>query len=289
MSSFADLLRPRDSDALRAELRGLAAETGVPVLFGGEVHDRDVLLLSEFYGTRTSSLRGLVIAPESGLGGQAVVGRRPVSVADYARARSITHDYDGPVIGEGIRSVLAVPVVVAGRARAVLYGAARGVGPLGDRTAELMIRAGRRLSDEFAIRDEVDRRLRLRQAVSAAPAQDTATTEELRAVYAELRGIAAGLTDADAKQRLHAVSRQLARLASPTSQLDSPEEPVRLSRRELDVLAQIGLGCSNIEAAKRLGVGPETVKSYLRAAMGKLGAHSRHAAVVRARRLGLLP
>src|ERR687893_363548 len=132
MSSFADLLRPRDSDALRAELRGLAAETGVPVLFGGEVHDRDVLLLSEFYGTRTSSLRGLVIAPESGLGGQAVVGRRPVSVADYARARSITHDYDGPVIGEGIRSVLAVPVVVAGRARAVLYGAARGVGPLGD-------------------------------------------------------------------------------------------------------------------------------------------------------------
>src|ERR687893_606755 len=87
MSSFADLLRPRDSDALRAELRGLAAETGVPVLFGGEVHDRD-----------------------------------------------------GPVIGEGFRSVLAVRVVVAGRARAVLYGAARGVGPLGDRTAELMIR-----------------------------------------------------------------------------------------------------------------------------------------------------
>ena len=36
-------------------------------------------------------------------------------------------------------------------------------------------------------------------------------------------------------------------------------------------------------------VGPETVKSYLSSAMVKLDAHTRHEAVVRARRLGLLP
>ena len=41
--------------------------------------------------------------------------------------------------------------------------------------------------------------------------------------------------------------------------------------------------------ARRLSVRPETVKSYLGAAMGKLDAHTRHEAVVRARTLGLLP
>ena len=39
------LLRPRDTDAVRAELRRVAVEGDVPVLFGGEVHD-DALLLT---------------------------------------------------------------------------------------------------------------------------------------------------------------------------------------------------------------------------------------------------
>ena len=54
-----------------------------------------------------------------------MVAGRPMSVADYRNASSITHDYDAPVLSEGIRSVLAVPVVVDGTARAVLYGAYR--------------------------------------------------------------------------------------------------------------------------------------------------------------------
>ena len=48
------LLRPRDTDALRAELRHLATETSLPLAFGGEVHG-DTLLLSEFVGTRTGA------------------------------------------------------------------------------------------------------------------------------------------------------------------------------------------------------------------------------------------
>jgi len=39
------LLRPRDTDAVRAELRRVAAEAGVPVLFGGEVHEDALLLI----------------------------------------------------------------------------------------------------------------------------------------------------------------------------------------------------------------------------------------------------
>ena len=59
--------------------------------------------------------------------------------------------------------------------------------------------------------------------------------------------------------------------------------------RELDVLTQVALGCSNAVAAKRLSLRTETVKSYLRSAAAKLGAHTRHEAVSKARRAGLLP
>ena len=143
------LLRPRDADALRAEMRHVASVAGVPVMFGGEVHD-DTLLLTEFLGTRTAGLRGLAVRPSAGLGGATVVARRPMSVADYRRASTITHDYDAPVLGEGIRSILAVPVVVGGQARAVLYGAYRSAAPVGDRTADVMVASARRLSHELS-------------------------------------------------------------------------------------------------------------------------------------------
>ncbi|MFC6932444.1 response regulator transcription factor [Actinomadura yumaensis] len=49
------------------------------------------------------------------------------------------------------------------------------------------------------------------------------------------------------------------------------------------------MGCTNAEAAQRLGLLPETVKSYLRSAMRKLDSHTRLEAVSTARRAGLLP
>ncbi|MFD0520685.1 response regulator transcription factor [Paractinoplanes durhamensis] len=51
----------------------------------------------------------------------------------------------------------------------------------------------------------------------------------------------------------------------------------------------VAVGCGNAEAARRLGLLPETVKSYLRNAMRKLGTHGRMETVVTARRLGFLP
>jgi LuxR family transcriptional regulator, regulator of acetate metabolism len=273
------LLRPRDADALRAELRHVAAAAGLPVTFGGEVHG-EALLLTEFVGTRTSSMRGLAVRPSAGLGGATMVAGRPMSVADYRNAATITHDYDGPVVEEGIRSILAVPVVVEGHSRAVLYGAYRAAAPIGDRTADLMIGAARRLSHELRVRDEVDRRLRMREAQLANVAG--AGAEEVREVHAQLRRLAA---DPSAPPALRAQLRVLAeRLARGGS---SPG--MTLSPRELDVLAQVALGCTNAEAAQRLSLKPETVKSYLRSATAKLGARTRHEAVTKARRSRLLP
>ncbi|MGW0247680.1 response regulator transcription factor [Nocardia goodfellowii] len=279
-------LRPRDDDAVRGELRRIMRELAVPVVFGGVVQAGDVLKLSEFVGTRTRGLHGLLLPPASGLGGRVVALGRPASVADYANARSISHDYDRVVVGEGIRSVVAVPVVVAGQARAVLYAAGRAE-PVGDRATDVVSRSAARLAMEFAIRDEVDRRLRMtRAAAVAAATSDPARVEGIRGIHAELRGIAGAVGDPALQAALAALSQRLAALVSGD---DAPDTEVSLSPREVDVLAQVALGCSNIEAAERLSLRMDTVKSYLRSAMRKLGAGTRHEAVVQARRLRLLP
>ena len=62
-----------------------------------------------------------------------------------------------------------------------------------------------------------------------------------------------------------------------------------LTARETDVLACAALGSTNAEIAAQLGLREGTIKAYLGTAMSKLDASTRHAAVTRARRAGLLP
>ncbi|WP_029110260.1 helix-turn-helix transcriptional regulator [Mycobacterium sp. URHD0025] len=275
------LLRPRDADAVRAELRRMATDTGLPLAFGGQVHE-DTLLLSEFFGTRTGAMRGLAVLPRAGLGGASVVSRRPISVPDYRRASTITHDYDEPVLSEGIRSILAVPVIVDGATRAVLYGAHRTSAPIGGRTAAAMVASAQRLSEELRVRDEVDRRLRMREAALTNFADAPADTEQIREVHADLRRLAADTPD------LAGPLRELADRLAIALRGDPPAS-APLTAREVDVLAQVALGCTNAEAAQRLSLKPETVKSYLRSAAAKLGARNRHEAVSKARRLRHIP
>lgn len=280
-----DLLRPRDGDALRAELRRVSTVSGVPVVFGGEVSDQ-TLYLSQFLGTRTRGLEGLTIASRSGLGGRVIEQRTPAAVSDYGSSLSITHHYDRPVLGEGLRSILAVPVVVSGVSRAVMYAAVRERGPLGSRIADAVVQASRRLAREMAIRDEVDHRLRLLASRSDLPSDRTGN-EELREIHAELAGITRLASDPGLRSALQELSGRMARALRPTT--EETRSAVNLTARELDVLAQIALGCTNAEAAERLSVGSETVKSYLRSAMRKTSTRTRHEAVVVARRSGLLP
>lgn len=248
-------------------------------MFGGEVHG-DTLLITEYHGVRTGGLRGLAVRSNSGLGGASMVAGRPLAVADYRNASSITHDYDGPVLSEGIQSVLAVPVLVEGRARAMLYGAYRTGAPFGGRVADLVVEAAQRLGDELRIRDEVDRRLRLREAHLTTSGEVSA--EQIREVHAELRLLAVS-APAALQDRLRALADTLS--GSDGAAPDGPP----LTPRELDVLAQVALGCTNSEAARRLSLKPETVKSYLRSAATKLGARTRYESVSKARRLRLIP
>ncbi len=285
--------RPPDRDALRAVLRDVVASSGMTIAFGGEVPAtgvRDAVVISELLGTRTASLRGLQVRAGAGLGGRVLNEGRPASVEDYGVARGITHDYDGPVLAEGLCTVVATPVLVQGHSRAVVYAASRERGSVGDRVRDSLTRAAGRMAAELAVRDEVDRRLAMLQTVAVSARSDgadAARLEEVRAVHSDLRLIAADLDDGALRDRVHAACSRLAALGAPLEPAHSPV--VRLSARETDVLAQVALGCSNTETARRLCIRPETVKSYLGSAMGKLDAHTRHEAVVRARSVGLLP
>jgi DNA-binding CsgD family transcriptional regulator len=265
---------------LHAELRGAARAAGLPVVFGGEVTGGR-LRLSGFVGTRTAALHDLEVLPGAGLGGRVLMRGHPIAVADYGSARTITHDYDRPVLAEGLGSIIAVPVRAGDRCRGVLYGAARQTVAFGDRVRDALVTSGKRLARDLSAREDLGARLALADALSTEAA---ATREELRSVHSELRAIAGTLPDPQTRRRLYAAAQRLIGLGAPPA----PSQ-VRLTTRETDVLAQVALGRTNAEVAQRLGLGRETVKAYLQSVMRKLNAHTRHEAVVQARRLMLLP
>jgi DNA-binding CsgD family transcriptional regulator len=277
----AALLRMRRSGLLPVAFGGLApGGSGTPGGYGGRR-----FRISELSGTATESLRGLGITTGNGLGGKTLAMGRPYAVTDYSASRVISHEYDAAVAAEGLRSVLAVPIVVHRRVRGVLYGALRQPFQLGDRPLTVALDAARELEQALAVRDEAQRLLSFAQAPLTA---DPRAWEEVREAHTELRALAARIPDPQLRQELLTACSRLAAAGAPVAPA-RPAAPPRLTPRELDVLCSIAAGATNSAAASRLRLRPETVKSYLRSAMRKLGAHTRLEAVVTARRAGLLP
>lgn len=283
---------------VRAALLRMRRSGLLPVAFGGLVGDASCrpgrpagpgarqFRITELSGTATESLRGLDVATGSGLGGKTLAMSRPYAVTDYSTSRVISHEYDGAVAAEGLRSVLAVPIVVRRRVRGVLYGALREPFALGDRPLGVAMDAARELEQALAVRDEAHRLLSFAQEPLTA---DPRAWEEVRETHTELRALALRIPDVHLRQELLTACTRLASAAAPDAgelrYLPAPQ----LTARELDVLSSIASGATNSAAADRLRLRPETVKSYLRSAMRKLGAHTRLEAVVAARRAGLLP
>jgi DNA-binding CsgD family transcriptional regulator len=281
---------------VRAALLRMRRSGLLPVAFGGLVggaaeqaggYGARQFRISEMSGTATEALRGLTVATGNGLGGKTLATVRPCSVTDYGASRVISHEYDTAVAAEGLRSVLAVPVVVRRRVRGVLYGALRHPYALGDRPLTVALDAARELEQALAVRDEAQRLLSFcQQPVTADPR----AWEQVREAHAELRALAVRIPDPQLRQELLSACARLASAAVPGSAAASrAARPVALTARELDVLVSVASGATNATAAARLRLRPETVKSYLRSAMRKLGAHTRLEAVVAARREGLLP
>lgn len=266
-------------------LARLRRVTGLPVAFGGLVEaGRSRMRISELSGTSTPALRALAVTSGNGLGGKAVALARPCAVTDYSSSRQISHEYDVPVAAEGLRSVLAVPVVVRRRVRGVLYGALRSAQPLGDRTLNAAVAAARDVEQALVVHDEA------RDLLAAARPEFPAGGgrgpcgpgwEQVREAHAALRALAPKIADPELRAELLAACGLL---TAP-----EPARRAHLAPRELDVLAWVAAGATNAAVADRLGLRPETVKGYLRSAMRKLGTHTRGESVAAARRAGLLP
>ncbi|SHJ46828.1 regulatory protein, luxR family [Nocardiopsis flavescens] len=183
---------------------------------------------------------------------------------------------------EGLRAVAAVPVVVEGAVAALLYGGVREPQPIGARTLAALERSAARLAAELAVRAEVERRV---AGVETAEITRAARAAHTGPEWERLRAIAQEVADPELRERLRDVR---ARLTGPGPDRGGAPGPA-LAPREVDVLALVAVGCGNAEVGRRLGLGAETVKSYLRGAMRRLGTHTRMETVVAARRAGLLP
>ncbi|MDT0405601.1 MULTISPECIES: helix-turn-helix transcriptional regulator [Streptomyces] len=286
----ADPMSAGDAVEIRGALLRLRHATGLPVAFGGLVEPgRRHVRISELSGTATPALSALAVSSGFGLGGRAVALARPCAVTDYSVSRQISHEYDVPVAAEGLRAVVAVPVVVRRRVRAVLYGALRAAQPLGDRTLGAAVQAARDVEQALVAREEaaalMAAAVRPEPGPPAGPPAGRpsgAAWEQVREAHAALRALAPRIADSALRAEL---LQACALLTTDTSRAPA----VRLAPREVDVLACVAAGATNGVAAERLGVTAETVKAYLRSAMRKLGVRTRGQAVVAARRAGWLP
>lgn len=297
----------------------LANDGAFSVVFGGLPEAGGGIAMQAIRGNRAPLLGNLHVDHDRGLGGRALAERRARIANDYRASRHITHDYDREVLSEGIRTLLAVPVLVDGRVRGVLYGGVRRGAIEAVRVQPALQRASE-LAGELRMYDRVARiagevgeaprrgagapgSQRSRGAPvapgavsagqdgaaavsSASTALPAAQLEELRATYAELRAISATVDDAALADRLHRLEDRLVTLTTPG---DAPVATVHLSPRELDVLGLVGLGRTSGEIGAELGLTESTVKSYLASGMRKLEVRTRHEAVAAARRQGLLP
>ncbi len=260
--------------------------TGLPVAFGGPAEAAAGgrrIVLTRLSGTLGGSLRGLTVATGRGLGGLVLRDRAAQRVRDYASAGAITHEFDAIVVGEErLTSMLAVPVTVDGTVRAVLYAAVREPAPIGDRAVgAAMVVADHLAKDLAALLSDPARPAHARPA-HAMPASGPPALPlpDARAALAELAALIPAVGDPELRERL---ARLHGALGGSALAPRCNAQAAVLAPREREVLRIAAVGATNVEIAAELGLSPQTVKAYMRAAMHKLGVHNRTAALHAAR------
>ncbi|SDL91192.1 GAF domain-containing protein [Corynebacterium mycetoides] len=277
----AQTVRDED-DAIRAALTALKTATGIPVAMYGTLLADNRLQITQWIGLRTPALQNLVIEPGTGVGGRVVTTRRAVGISDYTRANVISHEYDKQIQDEGLHSIVAVPVIVQREIRGVLYVGVHSPVRLGDKVIEEVTTTARCLEQDLAIGSALRQADGGKGAAKVGRIMNGAEWEQVRSTHSKLRMLANRVADEELRKELEQLCDQM---VSPVR----IKQTTKLSAREIDVLSCVALGHTNVEAAEEMGIGAETVKSYLRSVMRKLGAHTRYEAVNAARRIGALP
>ncbi|MFF0223105.1 response regulator [Streptomyces sp. NPDC004629] len=120
----------------------------------------------------------------------------------------------------------------------------------------------------------------IRSGASGFLVKDTEPDELVRAVRAVVEG--------DALLSPGVTRRLIAEFAARSKQPADADELARLTEREREVMALVGIGLSNEEIARRLVVSPLTAKTHVSRTMVKLGARDRAQLVVLAYESGLV-
>lgn len=272
-----------DEEAIRAALTTLKNATGIPVTMYAALDSDRVLQITQWIGLRTPALQNLSIESGVGVGGRVLKTRRAVGVSDYTRANVITHELDSAIQEEGLHSIVAVPVIVQREVTGVLYVGVHSPVRLGDKVIEEVNMTARVLEQDLAVLNAQRRQDGVRAAnAKHGRMMSGAEWEQVRATHSKLRMLANRIEEEEIRLELEKLCDQM---VAPVH----IKQTAKLSARELDVLSCVALGHTNVEAAEEMGIGAETVKSYLRSVMRKLGAHTRYEAVNAARRIGALP
>ncbi|MBJ7902283.1 response regulator transcription factor [Streptomyces sp. DSM 110735] len=120
----------------------------------------------------------------------------------------------------------------------------------------------------------------IRSGASGFLVKDTEPDELVRAVRA--------VVDGDALLSPGVTRRLIAEFAARSKEPAAADALARLTDREREVMALVGIGLSNEEIARRLVVSPLTAKTHVSRAMVKLGARDRAQLVVLAYESGLV-
>jgi signal transduction histidine kinase len=204
--------------AFRAVLERLTDEIGVEIAWIGELEPSGDVRLGHAVGAQTDVLDGLVVPPGIGLGGRVIQTQRTHWVANYPVAADLTKPFSRQANREGVKGMVAVPLVHAGRWLGVLYGGDRAEGSYGDltltafesaaaRAASAAVVAERtRHSAEVAVHDERRRlALELHDTVGAM----------LFTIGAGVRRLSDDLSHhPDLRARLETIERQAAEAAA---------------------------------------------------------------------------
>jgi LuxR family transcriptional regulator, regulator of acetate metabolism len=223
--------------AFRAILDRLPGDIGVDVAWIGEVDPSGDIVLGHAVRTRTDAVDGLVVPPGVGLGGLVMQTGRPAWVADYPSASDLSRQFSRQAEREGVRGMIAVPLVHAGRPLGVLYAADRAETHYGDlavtalevaaaRAANAAVVAERaRHSAEVAVHEERRRlAMQLHDTVGAM----------LFTIGAGVRSLGDDLArQPDLRARLETIERQAAEAAAVFREsldaLHAPPEAVALA------------------------------------------------------------
>ncbi|MEV6133907.1 GAF domain-containing protein [Streptomyces violaceusniger] len=204
---YTELLAALDrSAALRRALALLAGGSEVAWVAGSDPMEE--LSIEQLIGHRTGVLRALQVPPGGGLTGKVHQSGRAEWVDDYLASPEITHVFDRHMSTEGIRRLLAVPLIRNGESLGVLAVGSRRYGAFGDREVEHACE----VAAQAALAMSIAERARL--------------TREI-AVHEERRRLAADLHDS-VGALLFAIGSGVADLADAASA--DPELRARLDR-----------------------------------------------------------